>query len=540
MDNAPPPSQPVDTLAKPNALIAMKPTRGRLTTISRKVYNSLLLQTQQALAGGDDAVGADGYFEAPLRVLLQDAHIDPSGQNITNVKRYLEEMQSTQVDWLAISASDRIHSHATDGEEVLFDSSGLVYRSKIIRRDGLLWVKWRLPEEIVAALASRENVLWTRLQLQTIAKLSSYTAVALYEICSRYKTHAAGLTSRQSVEWWTDALSQSADGAGRREWRKFKAEKLKPAIDEINDVTDLQIELIEYKQGRAVGEVQFGIKRLPRTVSENKAAPVIDLALFERTRRCGLGDEQTAELCRRFGVERVRSKLRQLEERLAAPGLDKVSSALAYFKTILRSGESPAETVADVLGGETTKPAGGAPANLADAMSQQREQATLSLSARIRAEFDQLGDDERRVFAERALTAYFETNAASGRIRQRIQEGDFDHPMLAGIVFNAFAESRLGKGWQERADELDFIAAMEAAGTMANTKRTFAFQVVHGRVMRAKLDELAIRGPSATDAWTELSGDALSPAIKAWKERNIETVDLAVVLSQMGPIARAR
>lgn len=533
-------SHGTDHLAKPNGLIAMKPTRGRLTTVGRKVYNSLLFQTQQALAGDDEAVGADGYFEAPLKVLLQDARIEASGQNLENVKRYLEEMQSTQVDWLAISTSDRIHGHSENGEEVLFDSSGLVYRSKIVRRDGLLWVKWRLPEEIVAALASKENVLWTRLQLQTIAKLGSYTAVALYEICSRYKTHAAGLTSRQAVEWWTDALSQSADGTGRREWRKFKAEKLKPAIEEINAVTDLQIELLEYKQGRAVSEAQFSIKRLPRAVADSKVAPAVDLALNERLRKLGISDDQTVELCRRFGVERVRAKARELEIRVAAPDLSKVTSVIGYFKTILRSGDAASETIA-----ETSVDSHAAPVDLGPRASptgeldQQKTDAVTSLRAQIRAEFDELSEVERLAFAEQALAAYFQSNMASARIKQRIQERDFDHPMLASIVFNAFAESRLGKDWQSRADEMSFIAALEA-GSMANVKRTFAFRVEDGRVMRAKLDEIAARGPGADGAWTELSGEALAAAVDAWKQRKIEAVDLAFVLSDLGPIARAR
>lgn len=533
-------SHGTDHLAKPNGLIAMKPTRGRLTTVGRKVYNSLLFQTQQALAGDDEAIGADGYFEAPLKVLLQDARIEASGQNLENVKRYLEEMQSTQVDWLAISTADRIHSHSENGEEVLFDSSGLVYRSKIVRRDGLLWVKWRLPEEIVAALASKENVLWTRLQLQTIAKLGSYTAVALYEICSRYKTHAAGLTSRQAVEWWTDALSQSADGTGRREWRKFKAEKLKPAIEEINSVTDLQIELLEYKQGRAVSEAQFSIKRLPRALADSKAAPTVDLALNDRLRKLGISDDQTAELCRRFGVERVRAKARELEIRVAAPDLSKVTSVLGYFKTILRSGDAASETIAETSNDSHEALAGQGPrASLTGELDQQKTDAVTSLRAQIRAEFDELSEVERQAFAEQALAAYFQSNTASARIKQRIQERDFDHPMLASIVFNAFAESRLGKDWQSRADEMSFIAALEA-GSMANVKRTFAFRVEDGRVMRAKLDEIAANGPGADGAWTELSGEALAAAVDAWKQRKIEAVDLALVLSELGPIARAR
>lgn len=439
-------------LAKPNGLIAMRPTRGRLTMVARKVYNSLLFQTQQALQDPADERGPDNYFEAPLQVLLSDASIDAnSGQTLQNVKRYLEEMQSTQVDWLAISASDRLISAGNSpGEEVLFDSSGLLYRSKVVRRDGLLWVKWKLPEEIVAALAARENVLWTRLQLQTIAKLGSYCAVALYEICSRYKNFAGGVTGRQTIEWWTDALSRSPEGAERREWRKFKVEQLKPAIEEINASTDLEIELIEHKKGRAVAEAQFSIRRVSRAAKEAKVVPSIDLALYDRARKVGFSEEQTADLCRRFGEERVRSKLRELETRLAAPDLPKVESVLGYFKTILRSGDAPDETLAETVGLEPANPAPKPQAtNKVEATRKAREEKLAAAQAKIDAEVAALSSEEREALIQRAMQRFLESASCTPSLRNRVEQKRFEHPQLAAIIKNKFAEERWGANWRD-------------------------------------------------------------------------------------------
>lgn len=441
-------------LNKPNALIAMRPTRGRLTTVARKVYNSILYQTQQALQDEDgDGKGADDYFEAPLRVLLSDAQIDAnSGKNLENVKRYLEEMQSTQVDWLAISNSDRLVApSSTPGEEVLFDSSGLVYRSKVVRRDGALWVKWRLPEEIVTALSARENVLWTRVQLQTVAKLGSYCAVALYEICSRYKTFAGGVTARQSVQWWTDALNRSPDGSERREWRKFKAEQLKPAIDEINAVTDLEIELVEHKKGRAVAEAQFTIRRVTRKDQGQKAMPTIDLTLIERVRKVGISEEQAVELCRRFGEDRVKVKLRELELRLASVDRPKVESVLGYFKTILRSGESPAETVAEVQVSEEPKPTSPKVESKVEASRLAREERLATLNDQVTAEIAALPEVDRAALIDRAMTRFLSSAACTPRLRTRVEQGLFDHPQLAAAIRNEFAAEKWGIDWRATA-----------------------------------------------------------------------------------------
>jgi predicted CopG family antitoxin len=440
----------VAELQKPNALIAMRPTRGRLTTIARKVYNSILFQTQQALTDPDgDGQGADSFFEAPLRVLLVDASIDSnSGRTVENVKRYLEEMQMTQVDWLAISKADRLPSapEATtgpDGEEVLADSSGLLYRTKVVRRDGVLWVKWRMPEEIVQALANKDNILWTRLQLQTIAKLGSYCAVALYEICSRYKTHVAGVTGRQSIEWWTDVLNRAPDGAERREWRKFKAEQLKPAIEEINSVTDIMIELIEHKKGRAVAEAQFSIKRRANSVEAAKAAPTVDLALYERGKRAGIGEESLSDLCRRFGEERVRVKLRELEIRLGAPDMQKISSPLGYFKTILRSGDAPSE----VLSESEPNPEG--VVHVVEDARRAHAERSVSTEERIKQEVDALGADDRAALVDRAMTKFLQSPVCTPLLRSRIETKSYAHPQLAAVIRNAYAEEKYGAAWRE-------------------------------------------------------------------------------------------
>lgn len=441
-------------LTKPNALIALRPTSGRLTVVARKVYNSILYQTQQALDEGTE----DGYFEAPLRVLLTDASINPdSGQTLENVIRYLSEMQTTQVDWLSMAAADRLVSTPADPatEEVLFDSSGLLYRSKVVRRDGLLWVRWKLPEEIVSALAIRENVLWTRVQLKIVAQLSSYTAVALYEICSRYKTHVAGLTARQSIAWWTDALSQAPGGAERREWRKFKVDKLNAAIEEINQVTDLRIKLVEHKKGRAIAEAQFEIKRVPKPESDDKGGMVVDLALLERGRRVGLSDTQMTDLCRRFGDDRVRAKMREFEVRVASKDLPKIQSVLGYFKSILRSGDSPAQTVADTREGaddgarEEVNAAEVKVHNAVEASRLAAQQAASELRARVRAEFELLPESERLAFAERTLDAFQRGSTCTPVMRSRIKDRRFDHPMLSAIVINAWAEATYGPNWQQ-------------------------------------------------------------------------------------------
>ncbi len=91
-------------------------------------------------------------------------------------------------------------------------------------------------------------------------QLSTYTAVALYEICARYKDSPGGLTSRHEPEFWTRVLREGG-GIKPREFRKFKNELLMPAVAEINEETEIEVELIEHREQSTLQAVQFKVAR---------------------------------------------------------------------------------------------------------------------------------------------------------------------------------------------------------------------------------------------------------------------------------------
>ena len=234
-------------LRKPNEMIVMIPRSKRVTLTGRRIYNALLQVSQARLRAMDTMPAADYMFEAPLPAILRTT--GSNGEDRTAAKRYLKEMRGLEVDW----------ESTAPGDGVKWRGFSMLSEVVIEVRNGENWVAWSYPPTIMAAL--REPKRWARLDLDVLASLGSYTAVALYEICARYRDNPGGLTSRKPVAWWADALSQAPAGTERREWRKFKNERVKPAIEEINAETDLEIELIEHKQGRAVVEAQFAVRK---------------------------------------------------------------------------------------------------------------------------------------------------------------------------------------------------------------------------------------------------------------------------------------
>ena len=228
-------------LRKPHEMIVMVPRSHRISLTARKIYNVLLQVAQDRLASMESMPAADHMFEAPLAAVIRTAGAKEEGR--TTAKRYLREMSTLEVDW----------ESTAPGDGVKWRGFTMLSEVALEQRNGDNWVAWSYPPTIMSAL--RDPQRWARLELDVLTSLGSYAAIALYEICARYRDNPSGLTSRKPVLWWVDAISPVPAGTERREWRKIKSERVKPAIDEINSETDLEVELIEHRQGRSVPEV---------------------------------------------------------------------------------------------------------------------------------------------------------------------------------------------------------------------------------------------------------------------------------------------
>lgn len=87
--------------------------------------------------------------------------------------------------------------------------------------------------------------------------------MALYGICSRYI--GVGQTARKAWGWWRPVLLGRFDHERlqKLEYRIFKRDSLRPAVAEINAVADIEIEMLEFKSGRFVSDLQFTVRKKP-------------------------------------------------------------------------------------------------------------------------------------------------------------------------------------------------------------------------------------------------------------------------------------
>ncbi len=417
----------------------MVPRAGRVTITGRRLYNVLLQVSQSKLVVAGEMPPADFLFEAPLAALLKST--GSNGDDRTAAKRYLSEMQDIKVDWQSTAP----------GDGTKWKSLNMLSQAEIELRHGENWCRWAFPPDIMGALFSPER--WARIDLDVLKNLSSVPSLALYEICARYRDSPGGLTSRQTPAWWLDALSSGPAGAEKREWRKFKNERVKDAVTEINGGTDLEIELIEHKEGRAVKEVQFAVRRKQRVQRPVVEAGPVDVGFVLRAATLGVPETKLDGLIREFGLDAVQAKVDLLEKRLMNRTLSKLDNPLSYLRALLRNAEPLEVASAETRAVQQALPLAPkvVPGVAAVAGSSWKETRYAELSAELAT----MPVEERAPLVDLARAEMIERGLWTAVTSRRAGQGDVLHGPFGAVLRKVYGVAKYGPRWdQEPADQV--------------------------------------------------------------------------------------
>ena len=469
------PDDPALLLKAVNTL-AIVPKSARITTLGRKTYNVLLYQAQ------DQGLERE-VFRAPLDTLIKGLEFDSHDHAL--IKKHLRAMVSTTVEWQS----------PTTGEGSTWNVSGLLAHAKLSKEGGQVWVEWSYAVNLKQELL--EPTVFARLRLEIISQLRSHAGVALYEICTRYKD--IGRTARQAWRWWYPVLSGNppSDKLAKLEYRIFKRDTLKPAIAEVSAITDIEIELVEHKQGRFIDEIQFRIapKRQASLALARPPQPV-DLALVARAQRLGLGDEAAEDMVAVHGEEAFRAGLDSLERRLASSYPEPLRDPTRYLRALMpgeaaraqkRSAELEAEAAraaGDDRGGTsgTGANAAGAPAGRAEALGPAARDLQAKRQARWLAEWtrrrhEQCAADIEALSAEAqrelesSLLAALQARQAHPSLTKRLVASGWQHPMVRHEMLRHFGAASYGPGWDQPSAEQLLAIAAEMGADKAGEER---------------------------------------------------------------------
>ena len=317
------PARVASEVKKAHEAVAIAPRSGKITLLTRRFFNVLLQYAQED--------GEKDIYRRPLQEIMAGASYESTNMEV--LKDTLRRMSQVVVEWNSV----------TDAGNRRWGVSALLAGAEIVEEGRRLHVEWSYSPQIRARLLDPE--MYVRLSLRMYSSLRSVTSAALYEICMRYVTNAGGLTNRAAWQWWRPRLTGVPDDAEEQpiEYKYFKRDVLRPAINEVNRITDITVELIEYKDGRRVGDIQFSASKKSQQGLALEDHNLVDNGLLERIVRLGFTKEEAAKLYTGHEENLVRMTVEFVEGRLVKRGMKPIDSPAALFRDALKKGYGKVE-----------------------------------------------------------------------------------------------------------------------------------------------------------------------------------------------------
>ncbi len=368
-----PPEAPVNAaVAKANEAIAIRPKRGKLTLLSRRIYNVLLLHAQQ------QGVGRPKY-SILLSELIDDARF--TSNNTELLKSHIRDMQATTIEWHTSSAGHQKWTSTQLVGTVEIDEPG---------RGRPCTISWSFPEEIRDKLVRPAH--YTRILLEISSQMRSYAAAVLYELGARYLTSPGRLTMREDVLWWGSVLTGRSD-ITQVDYRILHRDTIKKALAELDALSeDFRMEVVEHKRGRKVEELQFRVIPKPQRsldLANDGARNVFDLQLVERVVALGIKPADAQDLYATTDEGVLRAAVEHVEQRARSTSLPALASTAAYLRDALKK-----QYAGSITTGSDTSPT--APqVSMQERLEQLREEWRQMKALEARARFEGLAEDER-------------------------------------------------------------------------------------------------------------------------------------------------
>lgn len=431
-----------EVLRKAVNTLAIIPKSTRITTLGRKSYNVLLYQAQEQGLERET-------FRVPLDTVIQGLNFDSNDHAL--IKRHLRAMVSTLVEWQS----------PTTGEGSSWNVSGLLAHAKLSKEGGQVWIEWSYAVNLKQELL--QPTVFARLRLEIISQLRSHAGVALYEICTRYKD--VGRTARQPWRWWYPVLSGNpkSEKSDRLEYRIFKRDTLKPAIAEINAITDIEIELLEHKQGRVIDEIQFLIGAKKQASLALAQPRPVDMGLIVRAQHLGISDSVAETMVEDHGEDAFRAGLDSLERRIASSFPEPLRDPVRYLRALMPAEVAKAQKRIDE---KARAAAAKADPQSPESRDQQAKRQARWLAEWVRRRQEQCAADIASLSTERQqalvsdLLAHLESRGAHPSVSKRLRTSGWQHPMVRHEMLKFFGVATYGEEWDKpTAEQLLAIAA---------------------------------------------------------------------------------
>lgn len=428
-------------LRKPVFSLALVPQNHKITALGRRTWNVLLHIAQN-----------QGLERETFRAALTDIvkGLDYNSGDMKIIKTHLRSMVSTLVEWQS----------PTSGEWQTWDVCGMLSHARLSKERGQVFVEWSYAINMRQELLDPE--IFAKLSLDVISQLGSHPAVALYEICSRYL--GVGQTARKAWSWWRPVLLGRPDDERlqRLEYRIFKRDTLRPAVAEINAVADIEIDMLEFKSGRFVSDLQFTVKKKPQKIlalQQRSVAEPVDVAVLASAQRLGIDHLRIERLMEEFGEAAVTAGLEAVEKRAASAFPEPLRDPLRYLKSVLPGHAAEQLQVAQ------TEIAQRAPLETQsvpaiEKLAQWEKKWLAQRIEQIVQEVAALPPERQAELVEGLRESLVQRNAHPAVIQRLVGKG-WTHAMVRHEMVNFYASGAYGPQWDKPSDRDLLVIATE-------------------------------------------------------------------------------
>lgn len=431
-----------DRIDKPVSALAMVPKTGTITRVGRQAYTLMMFVAREQGVEDKDS----GMFRAPLNTVIRG--YDGSTGSVKELKRHLLSMVTHVVEWQSPSP----------GETEEWGACGLLSQVSLKKKNGENWIYWAYPP------ALRQEMLYplryAQIRRSTIAQFRSHAGLALYEICARYKDNPSHLTSKQHWHWWLPVLTgKPVPEEIKTEFRFFNRDTIKPAIEEVNEVSELTVTVHEFKVGRSIEFLQFEVRIKPEALK--KEVKAVDMSKVARAIQLGIDAEIAEDLFIRHGELAFAKGVERLESRLGMTGTP-ILSRHAYLKSLLtgKAIDKPVTTeyeseLVNVGKSVARKPDPGIQAqnNLRETESEKLTVVRVELDALEPAAMAQLLADLKENFVARQM---------SKAVMKRLEDGKWESALVMGELARFYWKRTRGTDWSD-ADNLHKVVRIDQA-----------------------------------------------------------------------------
>ena len=422
----------VGQLRKPVFALALVPQNSKITALGRRTWNVLLHLAQ------DQGLERE-TFTAALTDIVKG--LDYNSGDMKIIKTHLRSMLTTLVEWQSPTA----------GEWQDWDACGMLSHAALRKQRGQVFVEWSYAVNMRNELLDPE--IFAKLSLDVISQLGSHPSIALYEICSRYL--GVGQTARKAWGWWRPVLLGRPDDERlqKLEYRIFKRDTLRPAIAEINALADIEVEMLEFKSGRFVSDLQFTVRKKSQrilTLQQRSAAEPVDVGVLASAERLGIDHARVERLIDEYGDAAVATGLEAVEKRASSAFPEPLRDPLRYLKSVL-PGHVAAQVEAQQKS-EAAKVQEAAPALPSDKLAQW---STKWLAERIESIVKEIGalPASRQAELSSSLQDHLTERRVHPAVIQRLVGKGWTHPMVRHEMVSFYATGAYGAEWDKPTDK---------------------------------------------------------------------------------------